>query len=129
MTLTQPIGSLGTSREPSLQAKYALERQGLETLECERGFCTYRFVPEHDGIYLVDIYVEPEARSSYLATNLADQVAAIGRQNQFQWMFGSVDPTTNGATDSCKIILKYGMELSHINKDDGLIIFKKRLDG
>ncbi len=61
----------------SLYAEYLKERTYDEIIETDEGFATYRVIEEGKAVYIVDIYVTPEARKAGLASKLADQIAEI----------------------------------------------------
>lgn len=94
----------------SLQAKYALEREGVETLEQAYGFCTYKISGEE--CYIIDIYVEPDHRKTSLASDMANVVTEIARDRGCTYLLGSVAPQANSATASLKVLLAYGFELA-----------------
>lgn len=109
----------------SLLADYWREREGRETIEDERGFATYTFINE-SLCYLIDLYVKPEFRRGGVASFFGDAVSQAARKAGRKKLLGSVDPATNGATDSVKVLLAYGMRVSHVG-DDKLIYFIKDL--
>jgi L-amino acid N-acyltransferase YncA len=106
-------------------SEYILEREGIQTLEYEHGFCTYDVRADLDYVYIVDIYVRKSCRKAGLAAKMADEVTSIARENGCHFLLGSVDPRTNGATASTKVLLAYGFEVSHI--DGQLLMFKKEI--
>jgi GNAT superfamily N-acetyltransferase len=110
----------------SLAAEYRLEREGIETIEYDDGFATYELLPEHGALYIIDIFVRKGARKSGLASQMADEITTVARQHGCRWLLGSVDPRTNGATASVRVLLAYGFEVSHLDGD--LVMFKKEID-
>jgi len=109
----------------SLYADYILEHRGDCTIENANGFATYRFLNNNATVYLVDIYVRPEARKSGAASDLADKVCEIARQKGAKELLGTVVPSARNSTASLKVLLGYGMELQSASAD--LIIFRKSL--
>lgn len=103
--------------------KYIMEREGKEILEDEDGFATFLFTEA--GCYIVDIYVVPEKRKEGVAKRYADEIAVIAEKENVKRLIGSVDVTTNSATDSAKVLLAYGMKLGWI--DGNMIYFTKEL--
>lgn len=113
----------------SLYADYIKERCGKSFLQWEdKGFAIYfqAEVEAEPAMYIEDIYVCPDARQGKVASHMADLIAAEAKALGCTWLLGSVDPTTNGATTSLKVLLGYGFELFEIS--NGLIMFKKRLE-
>lgn len=106
---------------PSLYAKYLKEREGKETYEIEEGFITY--VIENDECYIETIYVMPDFRRLDIGTRLADHVTKIAKKAGCTYLSGTVDPTTDGATDSMKALIYYGFRL-HSLKDKTIILIK-----
>ena len=107
----------------SLYAKYILERENKSCLETEDGFATY--VYNEDYVYIEDIYVVPEKRKENIAASLADKIAEEAKAKGYKKMVGSVVPYAKGATNSLKVLLAYGMRLSHSNEH--IIYFTKEL--
>lgn len=108
----------------SLQAQYAKEREGRDTLELEGGFATY--VINKAECYIVDIYVLPEWRRSGLAKTLLDAVSKEASTQGCKYILGSVCPSANGATVSLKAMLHYGFEL--VKAENNMIWFTKEID-
>lgn len=107
----------------SLQALYAKEREGMETIEEDHGFITYKALPEEYRIF--DIYVLPEHRKSGLASRMADQVVSLAKQNGCKIITGSVDTRANGATSSVKVLLAYGFKV--LRTEGTMIYFLKEV--
>lgn len=102
----------------SLWAEYKRERENVETLERENGFITYKIFK--DECYIIDLYVRPDFRRTYLASNMADEVAALAKKQGCKFITGSVDTRANACTDSIKILLAYGFKLL---KSEGFMIY------
>jgi len=109
----------------SLMAKYFEEREGFFIMETEEAFASYKITEEQ--CYIKDIYVLPEHRKDGIASNLADKIVEKAKRHGCTMLVGSVSPEANGATNSMKVLLCYGLKLSHINKDEGLIIMAKEI--
>jgi GNAT superfamily N-acetyltransferase len=105
----------------SLYADYVKEREGKFIIEDNLGFAVYTISGE--VCYIVDIYVVPDQRKNGLASSYADLIVEAAKEAGCTKLLGSVDPTTNGATASLKVLLAYGFSLSCI--DDNLIYFVK----
>ena len=110
-----------------MQADYAREWLGDETIEREEGFATFRYI-ERDGIksvYIVNIYVRPDFRKTKVASEMADKIAEQAKELGCAQMLGSVVPTARNSTESIRVLLGYGMTLLSASND--FIIFKKGL--
>lgn len=107
----------------SLYPLYLKEREGIEVLEKEQGFATYK-VRSHD-CYIIDIYVVPEARKSGLASQMANEIAEIAKANGIKILTGSVDTRDKEALRNEKVLLAYGMRKAQ--QEDHMIYFYKEL--
>jgi ribosomal protein S18 acetylase RimI-like enzyme len=107
---------------PSLYAKYLKEREDTETYEIEEGFITYSITGEE--CYIQTIYVMPDFRRLDIATRMADYVTKKAKLAGCTFLSGTVDPTTNGATESMRALLYYGFKLNSL-KDGAIILVKK----
>lgn len=107
----------------SLYGDYIKEREGKEIIESDDGFATYTFMGEF--CYIVDIYVVPGKRKTKVASTMADQIAKLAKEKGFKFLLGSVDPSTNGATESMKALLSYGFRVHSM--DQRLIYLTKEI--
>lgn len=105
----------------SLYSDYYAERLGKSVLEVPQGFAVYKI--EEDFVYIEEIYVVKEHRKSGVAKDMADAIAHVAKLEGAKRMFGSVSVNAKNATTSMKVLLAYGLEVSHL-KDD-LIVFVK----
>lgn len=90
----------------SLFADYRKEREGVDTIEHEHGFVSYKLFS--DECYIIDIYVRPDFRKTGLASVLADKVKDIAKEHKCKILTGSVDTRLQSATTSAKVLLSYG---------------------
>lgn len=90
-----------------MYAQYLKEREGLELLETEYGFATYKIRPW--DCYIQDIYVLPEFRKSGVAAGIADTIALLAKAQGIKMLVGSVDQRAPSADTSSKVLLGYGM--------------------
>jgi hypothetical protein len=108
----------------SLFADYYREREGRLTHEEEDGFLTW--VVNGAELYIVDIYVKPEKRKTGLAARMADLVCEKAKEEfSVTHVTGSVDPRTEQATASMKVLLAWGMSVHSIQGP--LIFFIKEI--
>lgn len=108
----------------SLYADYLRERTTDLILEDPKGFATYRYIDDKT-VYIVDIYVVPEARKQGFASELANLIAEEAKAKGCTSMLGSVVPSAKGSTTSLKVLLGYGMRLDR--SGDNYIFFRKDL--
>lgn len=110
----------------SLYAQYIKERENKDIIESENGFATYKIF-NNGECYLQDIYVVPDMRQSGLATEMADKVTEIAKQQGCHTLVGSVCVDTNNTTKNMQVLLAYGMK---IHKVIGNMIFlSKKISG
>lgn len=104
---------------------YIKELKKYEMLEDDNGFATYGFM--HDGgkkyCYIEDIYVVPEKRKTKVASQFADQVAVLAKQEGCSGLLGSVVPSLPGSHYRMQVLLGYGFKL-HSSQYD-LVYFVK----
>lgn len=105
----------------SLYAQYIQEREGFEIVETEYGFATYQI--SNEVCYIRDLFVSKVSRGRHVASDMADKICSIAKDNNCSELLGSVHPDAKGATDSLKVLLAYGFSLKGIQ--NGLLIFTK----
>lgn len=104
-----------------LFANYLHEREGVEVLQTPDGFAIYSI--QGSECYLRDIYIQPKARKSGLASIIANKIQDIAKGKGCTVMTGSVSPSANNSTDSIKVLLAYGMKV--VSASNNFIIFSK----
>lgn len=109
----------------SLYAKYLTERTNDRILEINHGFATYRFIPEQNAVYIIDIFVESDFRKAGSASSMANEIAKMAKKEGCTKMIGSVVPSAKGSTESVKVLLAYGMRLKSASND--FVVFEKEL--
>lgn len=108
----------------SFLTDYYKEREGLEVYEITgKGFAIYSMKGEE--CYISEIYVAPLFRRSGVASEMADAVGEIAKENGCKYLTGTVNPSTNNSHKSLLVLLGYGFEL--LAAKENLIIFKKDL--
>lgn len=108
----------------TLYSRYITEKTDDLILETETAFVTYSY-PDEKTVYIKDIYVHPDYRKSYMASNIADEVVAIAKSKGCTKVIGSIVPTTKNSTDSVKVLLAYGMKLD--SSTNNFILFSKEI--
>jgi GNAT superfamily N-acetyltransferase len=99
----------------------------LNVYECDKGFATYKYMNlgEYKAVYIEDIYVAPEYRNENVASKMSSIIRDIAKQEGCKYMLGTVCPSSNGSTDSLRVLLAHGMTL--LKSEDNLIWFYKDL--
>lgn len=106
----------------SLYGMYLEEREDKQIVETDKGFATYMLLPNKE-CYLQDLYVKPEYRKSGYATEMADTIVEIAKENGCKTLIGSVCSSDKNATRNMKVLLAYGMQ---IYKTTDIMIFLKK---
>lgn len=107
----------------SIYSDYIKTLQGKDVIESEKGFATYSTL--QDGLYIENIYVVPDFRESGIASQMADEIAAIAKKQGYKCIYGSVCPKHNGSTESLKVLLAYGFCL--YSSTNELILLRKEV--
>ena len=101
--------------------QYLKERENVDLIEEEHGFASY--IINGEEIYIKDIFIFNDYRNQNKASDLADKIASIGKENGCKFMTGTVSPKANNSTTSLKVLLGYGFNL--YSSHENLIVFKK----
>lgn len=109
----------------SLYAKYLTERTNDQILETSEGFATYRYLGNGKTVYIVDIYVLPEARKNKAASKIADEIVKEAKAKGCNELIGSVVPSMKNSSISIKVLLGYGMVLNSAAND--FVVFRKEI--
>lgn len=107
----------------SLYGAYIKEREDFDIVENEFGFATFQI--NGDSCYIRDIYVVPAMRNREVASELADQIAKIAKENGCIRLTGSVCPQAKGATASLCVLLGYGFKL--MASRENFVLFEKEI--
>lgn len=108
----------------SLYAKYVKEILKIECVETENAFATYEIL--EDGIYVMDVFVDPRYRRTRIASDLTKRIEKISKDMGYSKIYTSVNPRIAQANISLKTILAYGFQL--LNSSPELIMFVKEID-
>ena len=65
--------------------------------------------------YIAELYVRPEKRFTPELTKLIDEVTEIARLSGCMKLYSHVIPSNKNATQSLKVILKYGFNLVSVS--------------
>lgn len=103
---------------------YLKEREGMDVLETEHGFLSYKIT--NDECYIKDIYVAEAHRKSGMASAMADKVAEVAKGKGCKWLTGSVSPPAEESHASLLVLIAYGMKL--IKSDKDIVYLAKRID-
>jgi len=108
-----------------LYAEYIKEREGMELIEKEYGFCTYKVINEY--IYLADIYIKKDQRMKGLAKALTDEVEEIGKNNKCNFILGSFCLDTNNWKSGKALVKSLGFKYFEKQRKTNMIYVSKEL--
>lgn len=109
----------------SMYADYLKERTDDQIVETDKGFATYRYLPNDNAVYIVDLYVIAEHRKQGVASTIADEIVKCAKSLGYTKLIGSVMPSSKGSTASMDVLRGYGMKLKSSGVD--FIIFEKEI--
>ena len=92
-----------------------------DVLETDEGFAVY--IISDQVCYIKEIYIKPECRTQKKASDIANSIEAIARENGCLKLLGTVIPSAKTSTASLKVLLAYGFRLQSSQND--LIWFEK----
>lgn len=107
----------------SMYADYIKEREGMEIMEDDRGFCSYLFADT--ACYIKDVYVKPEYRAQGVWKEYADTITLIAKAYGYKVLQGSVDKRTRGADRSKAMLESYGMK--YFTSVNGIDYYEKEI--
>jgi GNAT superfamily N-acetyltransferase len=99
--------------QKSHYAAYVKERWNKEVLENADGFAVYRFLT--DGVFIEDIYVTPEKRSTQVAFNFANNIAELARIRGLKKMYGTVCIDAPYTEINLQKYFKYGFRVLNLH--------------
>lgn len=102
----------------SLYARYKQEREGMETIESDKGFITYKI--QGNECFIDTLYIVPEARMSGFGSQMADQVTEAAKAANCTFLSATVSPYAPNATEALMAIISYGFK---VFKTDATLIY------
>src|SRR5688500_12303667 len=96
----------------SLQAQYVQEREGVETVESEKYFFTYKHV--EDEFHCYDMFVAPEFRGSEVTHEMLGRIDELAKQSGKKYLVGFVNQGDPFIEKSLTVQFKYGMKVLKI---------------
>ena len=112
----------------NMYKEYIEETTDTRMLETDYGFATYTTFFSEGGFvdcYIEDIYVKPEFRKTYKASEMAQKIEEVAKKENCNRLLGSVNLNIKDPTRSVKVLLQYGFEV--LSAGEGSIWFKKNL--
>ena len=110
----------------NLYAEYIKEREGIDLLEKDYGFCTYSIVSDINSIYLIDTYVKKDKRREGFASKFFDEVIEIGKDSGCCKIIGGFCLSTNGWQKGKNVLKANGFKYLSKDKNTNMIfVFKE----
>ena len=110
-------------KKPSLYARYISERENLNCLETDHGFCTWGTSPDGNELHIHDVYVVPEKRKTGLGSEM---VRTLEKQFKGSYIVTFLDQRTRGWEVSKKAQEAYGFRFFRV-LPDGRACFMKEI--
>lgn len=104
-------------------AMYLKEREGIDTIENEKGFLTYKV--KDDEMWVYDCYVRPEFRRDNVAREYFDTLYVLANDLNCSSVYSTVYKSTEGWEVSLAALRSNGYEITGTIED--LIILKRIL--
>jgi predicted GNAT superfamily acetyltransferase len=98
-----------------LYKEYLLERENVELFYDEDSFVTYKLYDDY--MYVIDIYVKPEARRKGKAFELGRDMDKLAKSFNYNKIMGSVCMSTNGWKISLEGLIKFGYSVDSVKGD------------
>ncbi len=105
----------------SLWAQYIKERNGMETLEHEFGFMTYKIQGEE--CYIEDAFILPAHRQKNMGSLLLEEIEQKAREAGCKHLTSVIRPSEVFATGSMKAQLAVGFKI-YMSTSDKIIMMK-----
>ena len=104
---------------------YVAELEGLEILESNRGFATYKI--KDDELWVYDVFVRPDYRGCGLAKRYFDQLEEIAKENKCKYMVTLTNTNNNAWEKSTDILIDHGYKAFDVT-DKGTIFLKLEIE-
>ena len=106
-----------------MYSQYVKEREGVETVELETGFYSYKL--EDSCLFIVDLFVLPEFRSKKVGSEYGEQLEAIAKKNGKNVILCAASLAAKNSEDAINFILSNGYKIINVTLSE--IYFKKEL--
>jgi len=108
-----------------LYAAYIKEREGMDLIEKDYGFCTYKII--NDYIYLADMFITKENRKNDLTRVLLEEVTSVGKNNDCKFVLGSFCLDTNNWQSGKALVKALGFKFFEKQKKTNMIYVIKEI--
>jgi GNAT superfamily N-acetyltransferase len=112
----------------SLYSKYLKEKDGIDTLETDKGLVTFIQQGKNgEEFYIVDIYVLPQYRRTGYATYLGELMQTKAKELGAKYLLGAVEKDSKTYSDSRAALESFGFRFAIFIEEDRIDYFKKEL--
>lgn len=113
----------------SLYSKYLKEKDGIDTLETDKGLVTFIQQGENgQEFYVVDVYVLPEFRRTGYGTYLGELMQTKAIEMGAKYLLGAVEVDNEGYSRSRLSLESFGYELITYDENDRIEYYRKELN-
>lgn len=98
---------------------YIKEREGLDFIIKDYGFCSYSIKDQE--CFLMDVYIKPEFRKTHKGSTLLNELCSIARDSKCTYLTARNYPKSFGSSESLLAALKYGFKVITTNNEFILI--------
>lgn len=102
---------------------YVQELEGLEIIESNRGFATYKIKDEEKELWVYDVFIRPDYRGCGIALRYVQELEDIAREANCTCLMSITNKNNNGWERSTGLLQKYGFKIEGA-ADDGTIFLK-----
>ncbi len=106
--------------EGTLYAKYIKERRGLDVLESEHGFLTYKMNGEE--CFIADMCIEEDRRTAGHGRVLTSALEALAKDAGCKYISANIDLNAGGANNCLLAAMTVGFEVRAANLNVLLIV-------
>lgn len=114
-------------KKQSLYARYIKEREGLNCIEREYGFCTWAVSPDQQELHIHEMFIVPERRRRGLATALIKELESEFKARGGKVLVSFLDQRAKGWEISRDVQIAYGFKFFR-TLPDGRACFVKEIN-
>lgn len=108
-------------------ALYIKEREGVDIIEEDSGFITYKHIPKRNELMVCDCFVIEEHRNKGIAKEWFDKITIIARELGCTSLVATTDPATKNWYIAEQAMINYGFGFEVHLIESGLNFYRKRI--
>lgn len=106
---------------------YVKELEGLEIIESNRGFATYKIKDEEKELWVYDVFIRPDYRGCGIALRYMQELEELAMSSKCDSLMSITNKNNNNWQRSTDLLIEFGFIVEGIS-DDGTIFLKKGLN-